>query len=101
MAVMSKKSNGVEGIAHVFRYLIPGDLKELVVFLAALLLVLFVPVVIVLGVISQRHVTQKSTGVACWQVQVVEKRVFKLNACTGELNEVTNYPSQSLSAATK
>jgi hypothetical protein len=63
--------------------------------LTGFILVFAVPAAVFISVMLLYYTMQKAkiTEVACWQIQAVENRLFKLNACTGELTEVKDLPA--------
>lgn len=103
MADESEKSKGIASILHAFLSFIPTDLREMVGFFTGFVLMLALPIAVVLGVMTLYYTMQKSKAdnVACWQVQVIEKRSFKLNICTGELVELKAPPTTAASSSQK
>jgi hypothetical protein len=70
-------------------------------FFSGFVLMFAVPAAVILGVMTLYYTMQKSKvqTVACWQIQVIEKRVFRLNTCTGELVELKELPPAATSGA--
>ena len=90
MAEESEKTKGIASVVHAFLSFIPSELREMVGFFTGFALMIALPIAVGLGVMTLYYTMQKSktNTVACWQVQVIEGRTFKLNTCTGELAEV-------------
>lgn len=94
MADDTEKSKGITSVIHALLSFIPADLREMVGFFSGFVLMFAVPAAVILGVMTLYYTMQKSKiqTVACWQVQVIDKRVFRLNTCTGELVELKEIP---------
>jgi len=93
-----KQGAGLASVVHNVVSLVPKDVRELVGKISGILLIIAVPVAIILVVMILYNLKQISRDVPCWQVQVINNRVFKVNACTGELSEM---PELSPRAAAK
>ncbi len=93
-----KQGAGFASVVQNVLSLVPKDVRELVGKISGILLIIAVPVAIILVVMILYNLKQISRDVPCWQVQVIGNRVFKVNACTGELSEM---PELSFRAAAK
>jgi hypothetical protein len=95
MADETEKTKGITSVIHALLSFIPSDLREMVGVFSGLVLAFAVPAAVILGVMTLYYTMQKSKvqTVACWQAQVIDKRVFRLNTCTGELVELKEPPA--------
>ncbi|MCZ8252254.1 MAG: hypothetical protein O9318_07275 [Hylemonella sp.] len=94
MADETEKTKGITSVIHALFSFIPSDLREMVGVFSGLVLAFAVPAAVILGVMTLYYTMQKSKiqTVACWQVQIIDKRAFRLNTCTGELVELKEPP---------
>lgn len=70
--------------------IIPKDMKEMVGFQIGLWLFVLTPMLVIggAGMLLKMFTERKPPEVACWQIQKLDNRVFKLNSCTGETIEL-------------
>ena len=70
--------------------IIPKDMKEMVGFQIGMWLFVLTPMLLVGGatMLLKLFKEPKPPEVACWQIQKLDNRLFKLNACTGETIEL-------------
>lgn len=90
MAEETEKSKGIASIVHALLSFVPSEIREMLGVLSGFVLLFAIPAAVILGVMILYYSMQNSkvNNVACWQVQSIEARVFRLNTCTGELIEV-------------
>ncbi|SRR6266540_4849664 len=88
-------SSGFSSVIHALLSFIPANIRDMVGFFSGMVLVLAVPAALILGVMILYYVKERAkvAEVPCWQLQVFNNRVFKLNSCTGEVTEVKVGPS--------
>jgi hypothetical protein len=79
---------------------VPHDLRELMGLFLGIWLLILLPLMLLFSFFALIKVLQepKRPDVACWQLQKVDNRLYKLNACTGEAIEVPESPRKPASA---
>jgi hypothetical protein len=70
---------------------VPHDLRELLGLFLGIWLLILLPMILLFSFFALIKVLQepKRTEAPCWQIQKVDNRVYKLNACTGEAVELS------------
>jgi hypothetical protein len=69
---------------------VPHDLRELLGLFLGIWLLILLPMILLFSFFALIRVLQepKRAEVPCWQIQKVDNRVYRLNACTGEAVEL-------------
>ena len=86
---------GFSSVIHALLSFIPANLRDMVGFFSGMVLVLAIPAALILGVMILYYAKERAkvAEVPCWQLQVINNRVFKLNSCTGEVTEIKVGPA--------
>jgi hypothetical protein len=81
---------------------VPHDLRELLGLFLGIWLLILLPMILLFSFFALIKVLQepKRAETPCWQIQKVDNRVYKLNACTGEAVELSE-PAAKPPAARK
>lgn len=86
-----KKAGGAlaQLIKEVFAF-IPKEIREMIGVIGGMYLFVSIPILIFAAVKLVQTTADKAGEPSehCWQIQKVEDRLFKLNACTGETVEM-------------
>ena len=81
------------GIVSRSLSMIPENVRAAIAAWLGMWFFLLAPIVILAGVAILYDATRTSSpDKPCWQLQPVGERVFKLNACTGEIVEIKLEP---------
>ncbi|HZP94535.1 MAG TPA: hypothetical protein VFB20_16870 [Burkholderiales bacterium] len=92
-AKQSNPEKGWSGIVSRSVSLVPVNIREAIGAWLGIWFFLLAPIVILAGVAIVYDTARTSTPEKpCWQLQQVGERVFKLNACTGEIVEIKLEP---------
>jgi hypothetical protein len=69
---------------------VPHDLRELMGLFLGIWLLILLPLMLLFSFFALIKVLQepRRAEVPCWQIQKVDNRVYRLNACTGEALEL-------------
>jgi hypothetical protein len=79
---------------------VPHDLRELMGLFLGIWLLILLPMILLFSFFALIKVLQepRRADAVCWQLQKVDNRVYKLNACTGEAIELPESPKKPPSA---
>ena len=75
--------------------LIPKDMRDMIGLQVGVYLFILTPMLIIGGAVALMKTFQdkKPQEKPCWQIQQIDGRIYKLNACTGETIEIASNPT--------